>query len=88
MLVCEYSYFLCFILVVKLNSELVGEMFILFTVAIVAGVKFFGEQKGDKGRSSNANKTQQQMDFKDRPSSGKISSSMKLIFMKKHIISL
>ena len=54
-------------------------MLVLFTVAIAsAGVKFFGEEKADKGRSSDADKTQKQRDFKHKPTSGKISTSTKL----------
>ena len=41
-------------------------------------VKLNLELVGDKGRSSDAHKTPQQMDFKHRPSGGRISSSMKL----------
>ena len=56
LIVYDYCHALCFMLVVKLNLELVG----------------------DKGRSSDAHKTPEQMDFKHRPSCGRISSSMKL----------
>ena len=53
-------------------------MLVLFTVAIASGVKFFGEEKADKGRSSHADKTQKQREFKHKPIGGRISSSTKL----------
>ena len=65
---------------IKWNSGLVGEMLVLFTVAIASGVEFFGEEKADKGRSSHADKTPKQRDSKHKTASGRISSSMKLSY--------
>ena len=68
-----------FILAIKWNSGLVKGMLVLFTVAIAsAGVKFFGEEKADKGRSSHADKNPKQRDFKHNPTSERISSSTTL----------
>ena len=53
-------------------------MLVMFTLAIASGVKFFGGQKGDEDRSPDAHKTPNQWDFKQKPTSKRVSSSMEL----------